>query len=266
MAQFWDFLASIVCALFGTCGQSDCRTVIHANAAHTVCSFKTAEVTVRTHLKSKDGTPYRRLQVLEKSLSEAPEDKPKKDRQTPAPEPVMLMNGGMYHSDLGPVGLYIESEKRIKPISSKGGWGNFHLLPNGVFWMKDRRVGVTETKTYLTARTKESAQPDFATQSGPMLVINGKLHPRFLKNSNSLKIRNGVGVSADGKTIHFAISQQAVTFHDFGTLFKNVLKAPNALYLDGTVSAIRAGSISQGGWRELGPMISVTKRPNAARK
>ncbi|MEM1040775.1 MAG: phosphodiester glycosidase family protein [Pseudomonadota bacterium] len=178
----------------------------------------------------------------------------------------MLMNGGMYHSDLGPVGLYIEKGKQIKSISTKGGWGNFHLLPNGVFWMKNGQVGVSETKAYLKTRTKKERRPDFATQSGPMLVIGGKLHPRFLKNSDSLKIRNGVGVSADGKTIHFAISRQAVTFHAFGTLFKDALKTPNALYLDGTVSAIRAGSISQGGWRALGPMISVTKRASAASK
>ncbi|MEL6946803.1 MAG: phosphodiester glycosidase family protein, partial [Pseudomonadota bacterium] len=114
--------------------------------------------------------------------------------------------------------------------------------------------------------SKRRIKPDFATQSGPMLVINGKLHPRFLPRSNSLKIRNGVGVSRSGETLFFAISQRRVSFHAFGTLFRDVLKTPNALYLDGTVSALKSPSHSQGGWRELGPMISIVAKaePSAA--
>ncbi|MEO1397262.1 MAG: phosphodiester glycosidase family protein [Pseudomonadota bacterium] len=240
----WDFILSLFCAIFGTCDDDECRSLTHKGAAYTVCSFQTAQVSIRLHLKDKAGKPYRRLSQLDRTLTA--------QKQTPT----MLMNGGMYHSDLGPVGLYIENQKSVKRVSTKGGWGNFHLLPNGVFWVKNKRVGVTETNVFL----KRGLKPDHATQSGPMLVISGKLHPRFLKNSDSLKIRNGVGVTADGKTVHFAISRRTVTFHEFGTLFKERLKTPNALYLDGTVSAIRASAISQGGWRELGPMISVVKR------
>ena len=148
------------------------------------------------------------------------------------------------------------AKQQQKGISTKGGWGNFHLLPNGVFWIKGDRVGVTETKQYLARKIR----PDYATQSGPMLVIDGKLHHRFLKDSDSRKIRNGVGISADGKTIHFAISKGSVTFWDFGKLFQERLKTPNALFLDGTVSAIRTDKFRRGGWRQLGPMIAVFKK------
>ncbi len=168
-------------------------------------------------------------------------------------DPILLMNGGMYHDDLAPVGLYVEAKNRTQKISTKGGRGNFHLLPNGVFWSKDGKLGVTETKSFL----KRKIIPDFATQSGPMLVINGKLHPRFLRNSDSAKIRNGVGVSADGRWVHFAISEGFVNFWTFGTLFRDVLEAPNALFLDGTISAIDAEGYRKGGWRDLGPIIGV---------
>ncbi len=126
-----------------------------------------------------------------------------------------------------------------------------------MFWGKNGKLAVSETNAFA----KAGPAPDFATQSGPMLVIDGKLHPRFIPGSDSVKIRNGVGVSADGARIHFAISHGALSFHDFGTLFRDVLETPNALFLDGTVSAIDAPGFKRGGfWKELGPMIGVFSR------
>ncbi len=241
MSAVWDFLFSLFCGLFGLCAEESCRLVTHAGVEHIVCSYSAKDVSVRLFLKDEQGKPYGSLSRVQDELNE------------PA---LMLMNGGMYHDDLAAVGLYVANGVQNKPISTKGGWGNFHLLPNGVFWTKGDKVGVTETKSYLARKIK----PDFATQSGPMLVIGGKLHHRFLKDSNSLKIRNGVGVSKDGKTLHFAISKQSVSFWDFGKLFQQRLKTPNALYLDGTVSAIRAGEHRRGGWRQLGPIIGVFKK------
>ena len=111
-----------------------------------------------------------------------------------------------------------------------------------------QRFGVTETLAY------RADPPDgvaYATQSGPMLVIDGALHPRFLPGSDSLKVRNGVGVSADGR-VHFAISEGRVRFHDFGTLFRDVLDAPDALFLDGTISAFQAGPRRRATFMPLG--------------
>ncbi|NKB54337.1 MAG: hypothetical protein GKR97_19360 [Rhizobiaceae bacterium] len=237
----WDFLFSLFCGLFGLCSEDSCRLITHAKVDHIVCSYAAKDVSVRLFLNDAQGKPYARLSQLESEL--------------PRP-PLMLMNGGMYHDDLGAVGLYVENGAQQKSISTKGGWGNFHLLPNGVFWIKGNAVGVTETKQYISRKIK----PEFATQSGPMLVIDGKLHHRFLKDSDSLKIRNGVGISKDAKTIHFAISKSSVSFWNFGKLFQERLKTPNALFLDGTVSAIRAGEYRRGGWRQLGPIVGVFKK------
>ncbi len=101
--------------------------------------------------------------------------------------------------------------RQQRAINTNKGWGNFHLLPNGVFYIQPGHAGILESKAFLASGIK----PFYATQSGPMLVIDGKLHPSFLADSTSLKTRNGVGVSADGKVI-FALSDGAVRFHDFG--------------------------------------------------
>lgn len=143
------------------------------------------------------------------------------------------MNAGMYHDDLSPVGLYIERGAVKHPAVTAGGHGNFHLLPNGVFFFGHGKAGVVETKAFIAS----GVRPHYATQSGPMLVIDGALHPRFLPDSDSFKIRNGVGVSGDGR-VHFVLSSGRVRFHDFALLFRDGLSAPNALYLDGTISGM----------------------------
>lgn len=166
---------------------------------------------------------------------------------------IVAMNGGMYHQDLSPVGLFVEHGIERHAISTKAGWGNFHLLPNGVFWLKDGRAGVTETARYL----KERRSADYATQSGPMLVIDGAIHPRFLPESDSLKIRNGIGVDAEGR-VHMVVSEAPVRFYDFARLFRDRLGCRNALYLDGTISSLYA---AENGRRDhffpLGPIIAV---------
>src|SRR5262245_11685721 len=104
-------------------------------------------------------------------------------------------------------------------------------------------------------------QADLATQSGPMLVINGRLHPRFDRASTSLKARTGVGVRADGKVI-FAISQEEVSFDALARLFRDGLTCPNALFLDGgSASSFYAPSLtSHGNILSLGPMLAVFER------
>ncbi len=151
------------------------------------------------------------------------------------------MNAGMYHSDRSPVGLFIENGKERAPLADGGTYGNFGLKPNGVFCFGKDRLAVIETNAFRDARPA----CDYATQSGPMLVIDGALHPRFLLDATSRYIRNGVGVSADGTRAWFVISDNPVTFHEFGSLFRDHLKTPNALYFDGKVSRLYAPDLGR---------------------
>ncbi|MCH8331030.1 MAG: phosphodiester glycosidase family protein [Bacteroidetes bacterium] len=141
------------------------------------------------------------------------------------------MNGGMYKKDFSPQGLYIENGKQLSPLDTTvGGHGNFYLKPNGVFYITDDNKAVVRE----TGKLDELTNIHFATQSGPMLLIDGQIHTVFTKGSKNLNIRNGVGILPNG-TILFAMSVEMVNFFDFATYFKKK-GCTNALYLDGFVS------------------------------
>lgn len=164
-------------------------------------------------------------------------------------------NGGMYHADRSPVGMYIEAGIQQSPLITSDGPGNFGLLPNGVFCVQGKTARVIETRAFAA----KPPRCHLATQSGPMLVIDGKLHPRFLADSTSTNIRNGVGVDRAG-IVHFVISDRPVTFHAFGRFFRDRLKTPNALFVDGKVSRLYAPDI---GRRDvglpIGPIIGTVR-------
>ncbi len=146
------------------------------------------------------------------------------------------MNAGMYAPGRAPLGLYIEEGVELAPIVTAEGPGNFGMRPNGEFCATDAGFAVIESRAFAAA----PPACRIATQSGPMLVIDGELHPRFLVDSDSLYIRNGVGVSADGQTAYFAISDDQVTFHQFGRLFRDVLGTPQATRTTATIDRPRA--------------------------
>ena len=168
--------------------------------------------------KDEKGQIYRSLATLKQSL----EAKGKKL--------LFATNGGMYQTDNSPLGLYIESGKVLNPLNKKDATGNFYLKPNGVFYFtSDNKANICTTEAF-----KNNSKIKYATQSGPMLVIDGKLHSAFQKNSTNLNIRNGVGILPDGR-IMFLMSKKEINFYDFATYFQNA-GCRYALYLDGFVS------------------------------
>ena len=138
-------------------------------------------------------------------------------------------NAGMYTTEYGPVGLFIQNGKVLKSLNKSNGKYNFTWKPNGVFY-------ITNTNTAVVCQSdefKNDGKIKYATQSGPMLVINGKIHVGFDK-SNVKCVRNGVGILPDGKVL-FAMSKADVTFYDFAKYFLD-LGCKNALYFDGAIS------------------------------
>jgi uncharacterized protein YigE (DUF2233 family) len=140
------------------------------------------------------------------------------------------MNGGMYKKDGSPQGLFIQKGKTIAAIDTASGNGHFYLKPNGIFYLDAHNV----PHISATAQFINSATIKYATQSGPMLVIDGKLHNAFKEGSANLQIRNGVGILPGNKVV-FAMSKVPINFYDFAQYFKS-LGCSNALYLDGFVS------------------------------
>ena len=224
--------------------RAPCQTIVHEGDGYTVCTFDAAVHDIRLFHSDAEGAPYLQFDTLERELDEQGEVL------------VFAMNGGMYHDDRRPVGFFRDAFGDQASVNTNDGPGNFHLKPNGVFWLNGSEAGITESAAYLEA----GLDPVFATQSGPMLVIDGDLHPGLNPEGTSHRRRNGVGVGADGQTVYFAISDSAVTFHEFATLFRNVIEVPNALFLDGQVSRIYAPSINRNEiGTDLGPMIGVVE-------
>ena len=225
-----------------------CETVRFEGTRYTVCGFDPTIHDIRLFHRDGNGVGFRDFSALETFLDG---------------EGLQLnfaMNAGMYHADRDAVGLYVEQGIERNPVNQNEGPGNFHLLPNGIFYLEGSAAGILETQAYLTS----GINPDFATQSGPMLIIDGRLHPRFLPDGTSRKIRNGVGIAADGRTIVFALSEERVNFHDFARLFRDKYGAKNALYLDGSISRLHVRDLERSDpGRAMGPIVGVVARKPA---
>lgn len=142
---------------------------------------------------------------------------------------LFAMNGGMFKPDGIPVGLFIQDQIIVTPLDTLSGNGNFYLKPNGVLYITtDNKAAICQTSAFVNHSLK------FATQSGPMLLIDGVIHPAFKQGSTNVNVRNGVGILPDGRLV-FAMSKEGINFYDFAQYFKQ-LGCRNALYLDGFVS------------------------------
>ncbi len=167
------------------------------------------------------------------------------------------MNGGMYQPDFSPVGLLVREGIQLQPADTGTGEGNFYLKPNGVFFTRpDGTAGICTTQDI-----GRSGSMAYATQSGPMLVLDGNLNPAFKQDSANREVRNGVGILPDGKVL-FACSKKAISFYDFASYFKT-MGCKNALYLDGQVSRTyypaRQWEQKDG---DLGVIIGVSPKSN----
>ena len=231
-------LAFAVLLLSGAVAQAAC----HSQSVYAVCEFDTRDDRIALFNLDGNGQPYGGFDALQKSLAAQGE------------QLSFAMNAGMFGEDLKPIGLYVEGGNRLHKLNRANGPGNFHLKPNGVFYIAGGKASVMETEAF----GKSGIKPDFATQSGPMLVVGGVLHPRISPNGTSAKLRNGVCVNDETK-VAFVISEGLVTFYDFATFFRDTLGCKNALFLDGSVSSLYAPELGRSDFlARLGPMVGVT--------
>lgn len=219
-----------------------CRGETFEGARFTICAIDLANHELALFSRDADGAPYAYFSRLPKERDGAPL--------------VFAMNAGMYDAALDPVGLHVEGGETLKSANTRPGPGNFHMLPNGIFYVADGRAGVATTQDFLA----RGLSPQLATQSGPMLLIAGEPHPRFLPGSTSLRRRNGVCVRGDGAVV-FAITESWVNFHHFARLFRDAIGCRDALYLDGTMSSLYAPESGREDMiRPMGPIIAAYRR------
>lgn len=227
--------------------EGPCAEQTFEDARYTVCSFPSG-ADLRLFWRNGDGRPYQMFPMLADALAQQ------------GLTLTFAMNGGMYDTGLSPIGLYVEDGVELSKANTatvkERPVPNFYKKPNGVFLLSDGAASIMETAAYL----KRRPAADYATQSGPLLVVDGQLHPAFIAGSRDTNRRNGVGVDRDGG-VHFVISETAVNFETFARFFRDRLKTPNALYLDGGwASALYAPGIQRSDWPGhggLGPIIGA---------
>ncbi len=149
-------------------------------------------------------------------------------------------NGGIFQKNYTTSGLLIKEGKMISKVNNKNGKGNFYLKPNGIFSIdKNNKASIVSTPNFDISSIEDI---NLAIQSGPLLVLENKIHPVFRESSKNVNIRNGVGVDTQGN-IHFLISNERVNLYQFAQIFKDSLDCPNALYLDGFISEMYISNI-----------------------
>jgi uncharacterized protein YigE (DUF2233 family) len=232
-------LGMLLWCLLGGAAFAGCRI----DGAYSVCEFDPSKTRIETFSLDEAGAPLATFSALQAMLGQQ------------GLQLVFAMNAGMFDASLRPIGLYIEDGVQAKKLNRRAGSGNFHLKPNGVFYIDGGTAAVVETELFAKLKIK----PEYATQSGPMLVIDGDIHPKFSPTGVSQKIRNGVGVRPDG-TVIFVISDMAVNFHDFALLFRDHLGCPNALFLDGSISSLYAPELGRTfNLVPMGPMVGAVE-------
>lgn len=241
-------LAAAALALLAPPAHATCADGSFEGIAYTACAVDPAAETLRLWHMAPDGLPWGTFQRLAEGLAA--------EGRTLG----FAMNGAMYHPDRAPVGYYVEDGAEIGRLVARAGPGNFGMLPNGVLCLTPGRAEVVETGAFA-ASGRSCA---YAMQSGPLMVENGRLHPRFRADSASRFVRNGVGVRPDGTAV-FAISNAPVTFHAFARLFRDGLGAPDALFIDGNVSRLYAPELDRHDLGfPMGPIVGTVRPAPAA--
>ena len=221
---------------------AECHDFKFQEAPFTACTAKVPEDDIRLFLQDKTGKIFGQFQELDNFLKQ-------QDLNI-----IFATNGGMYHADRSPVGMYIENFKEYSPLITRDVPGNFGLLPNGVFCFNKKEFLILETKKFVQGKI----QCQYATQSGPLLVIDGKIHPKFIKDGTSKFIRSGVGISRNKSKAIFLISNQAVNLHHFASTFLDHFKTDNALYLDGNITRLYSPKINRIDFGfAIGPIVAV---------
>jgi uncharacterized protein YigE (DUF2233 family) len=222
---------------------SACETVTFEDARLTRCTADPAKHRITMMLGNP---PYRGFGAFAEA---APDE---------AQRVVFGANAGMFDGEGKPIGYYVKDSERLKELNRNDGAGNFHLKPNGVFFGSGSKWRVMTADDFYA---QVGDRPDFGTQSGPMLVVGGKLHPEITDDGPSRTIRNGVGVDSAGRA-HFVISEGPVSFGKIARYFRDVLKTPNALYLDGGISALWDPAKGRRDSRApIGPLLLVEEKP-----
>jgi uncharacterized protein YigE (DUF2233 family) len=213
VSQQLDF----VCPAYAVEGL-EVRCLTHRQVTYVVLRVDLRAARIKTLWKNSAGVAYG-------SLDEA-------FRQTGS-DLLALTNAGIYSDSHTPEGLHVEGGVTLSPLNLNGGEGNFYWRPNGVFYAGDDGAGITVSEKFNSLSGRAGVRE--ATQSGPLLVMDGEVNQNLKPESRSLYVRNGIGVKSPDE-VYIVTSVGEVNLYEFAAVFEEQLHCRDALYLDGCVS------------------------------
>ncbi|MFN8392565.1 MAG: phosphodiester glycosidase family protein [Bdellovibrionota bacterium] len=225
-----------------------CDTLRYRGSDYDVCRVDTKSENLGLYYLAPTGDRFRTLNGLQSALK----------RQ--GHRLIFATNAGIFTTSYRPLGLYIENGVELVPMSTSDGEGNFFLKPNGIFAVTDSGPIVVETSELRDMRSKLK----IATQSGPLLLRNGSIHPAFNNQSTNKTVRSGVGV--EGSLAIFVLSESDVSFYDIAALFRDELHCKDALYLDGAISEMLSPRSAAPGGHEFAAMFGVVEDSAVAKE
>ena len=212
------FLVAVSLLPTAGCARADARLVDFKGVSYTVYTVDLSVSQLRLIWRDGDTGRFRNARGIARWAEEHGQ------------ELVFATNAGMFEPDYSPCGVLISDGRQIGRLNLRDAAGNFYLKPNGVFMRGPDGARILDARSF-----RYDPALALATQSGPLLVLNGAVHPRFIPDSDSRLVRSGVGVQTPSSVV-FTISNGPVNFYDFALLFRDRLQCPNALFLDGTIS------------------------------
>jgi uncharacterized protein YigE (DUF2233 family) len=236
------WLASLLCIAPSFASAVDCSEIQFRGVRSTICRVDLRTDHLQLFLNDESGKPFTSFRRVAQSLAAHHE------------QLAFAMNAGMYREDYSPVGLLVMTSHQVHRLNLASGFGNFYLKPNGVFVLSASGAHIIESAEYRSLQEPAI----LATQSGPLLLHAGQIHPGISPQGTSRLIRNGVGVATPNEIL-FVISEDPINFYDLALLFRDRLKCADALYLDGNVSSLYSKGLGRDDERApLGPIIGTT--------
>lgn len=134
---------------------------------------------------------------------------------------LIAINGGFFDKNYQPLGLRIRRHQLISPFKAISWWGIFYTLHN--------EATITNPKQF-----RLSQEIDFGIQSGPRLIVNGKIPT--LKEGRAE--RSALGITRRGHVIILVTEHAAMSTTELAKLMKAPpLNCLNAINLDGGSSS-----------------------------
>jgi uncharacterized protein YigE (DUF2233 family) len=142
-----------------------CRSMEYERNPYTICEVDLHKHMIRLYWKRSDGTPYAYLSALPRTLS------------SEAGRLLFATNAGMFDPALKPVGLYVEQGRELVHANTTSGYGNFHMKPNGVFYVSVDRAAVAETRAFLKQRPQGGPGDAIRANAGNKRALASSFRP-----------------------------------------------------------------------------------------